>query len=301
MSENSSTGQGQHFDLYVSTLFCGVAGLELPVESFEVAPGITLRQTYSNVIAPFLMAFKRPERPGQHSPGPLKVLQPGGFEVKAELELREGADALGFDRLNAVWFAVAMLRLRVAQPFQTAVIADRAFSSIAFAVDAAQIFPVELGRALLATAPFRSVSIEDLQWVKQHLHAAAQLMKQPAFNRAFQTIDSATLTNSPGAGIVIAWAAIETLVRPGAFDITKRLCKALSSFLYPPGSERDRAYAEIAECYQARGGAVHAGQLPDQVQFHKAYDLARMALTKAIQNEAMPEVETLLQNWREKQ
>lgn len=298
MNASSSKATQDAFEINRSPLFCGVTGLVLPVDLFELTTGIILRKTYAHIIAPFLMAFKQPEHPGQHHQGPLKVLQPGGFDVLTEVELSGEADTLGFDRLNAVWFSVAMLRLKVGQPFQAAVIADRPYSSIPAATDAAHIRPVELNRNLLATSPWREVTIEDLDWVRQHLRVAAALMKHTEFNRAFQTIDSATLVNNPGAGIVIAWAAIETLVRPGSFDITKRLAKALATFLYSPGPGRDKAYSGIEASYAARGGAVHAGRVPDQEQFHSAFDLARSALRTAIENAALPDIEDLLERWK---
>lgn len=285
-------------DFESGRLFCGISDLMLPVEHFEFSPGFSLRQTYSHVIAPFLMAFRPPERPGQHHAGPLKVLAPGGFDVFVELDLAAGADAFGFTRLNALWFSVALLRLKAGQSIQASVLSDHPFSAIPDALDQSRIFPFELNRALLPTAPMRAIEVADLEWVRDHLHDAAHLMKKEEFNRSFQTLDQATFILNGGAGIVTAWAAIETLIRPGSFNITKRLAKALAVHLYEPGAERDRAYGVIEASYTARGGAAHAGRHPQRDELWTAFDLGRRALRATIENAEMPDVESLLERWR---
>ena len=61
------------FDLYA-----GVSGLELAEESFDLGDGVVLSRTYAHLMAPFVMAFKRPAEHDQPHPGPWKSLG-GGF------------------------------------------------------------------------------------------------------------------------------------------------------------------------------------------------------------------------------
>jgi len=100
------------------------------------------------------------------------------------------------------------------------------------------------------------------------------------------------------AGIVIAWAAIETLLRPGSQRITERVSRGLATYLHPPGSDRDRAFGEIVKSYEARGGAVHAGAQPEAKQFQTAFRLAQATLRTAIELGELPDIELLLKRWR---
>jgi hypothetical protein len=207
---------------------------------------------------------------------------------------------LGFDRLNALWFVVALLRLRLALPLQMPVLADRALQEVPANVEAANLLPVELNLSQLLTAPPRIPTAADLAWVRENIVAASELMKERTFNRALLTLDEAVAIQNPGAGIVIAWAAIETLIRPGAQRITDRVSRALAAYLHPPGPSRDRAFGEIVESYGARGGAAHAGALPEAQQFHAAFRLARSAVMRAVESAELPDVEVLLEKWRTK-
>ena len=134
--------------------------------------------------------------------------------------------------------------------------------------------------------------------MRENIVAASDLMKVPACNRALLTLDEAVAIQNPGAGIVIAWAAIETLIRPGAQRITDRVSRALAAYLHPPGPARDRAFGKIVESYGARGGAVHAGSSPEAQQFHAAFQLARSAVIRAVEAKELPDVEMLLEKWR---
>ena len=286
------------FDVSAAALFGGISGLVLPAEQYEVAPGLTLTQTYAYLIAPFILAFAPPPRPGTPHPGPWSSLSERGLTILAEVRLAKGVIPWGFDRINSLWFLVALLRLRLALPLQMPVLADRAFASASAAGETANLIPAEVNLFQLLTAPRRNPSLADLDWIRDHIGTAAALMDEPVFNRAMQTFDIAIATHSPGAGIVIAWASIETLIRPGSGRITERVCRALAAHLKPPGSQRDRAFTEIAASYRDRGGAAHAGTVPEAKEFQTAFRLARAALVKTIEVGALPDVEVLLDRWR---
>lgn len=288
------------FDLRTADLFGGITGFPLPVQSFELLPGLTLTRTYAHLIAPFIMAFSPPEKPSAPHPGPWAALREGGLTILVEIKLGAGVSPLGFDRLNTLWFVVALLRLRVALPLQMPVLADRPLQAVPTNVEAANLLPVELNLSQLFTAAPRIPTEADLEWVRENIVPASELMKVPAFNRAMRTLDEAVAIQNPGAGVVIAWAAIETLIRPGAQRITDRVSRGLAAHLHPPGPARDRAFGEIVESYGARGGAIHAGAPPEVQQFQTAFRLARATIIQSIERRSMPDIEVLLEQWRTK-
>lgn len=288
------------FDLTQDALFGGIAGLDLPVDEFEIASGLSLGRSNAHLMAPFVLAFGRPARPSAPHPGPWASLHGRGLDVTAEVRLAERAEPLRFDRLNTLWFVLALLRLRLAQPLQMVLLADRPLDTVPADVDRAILLPLELDLTRPITAPKRAMAQADLHWLKHHLATADTLMLDPVFNRAFRTLDQAVAIANAGAGIVIAWAALEALLRPGAQRITDRVCRALAALLNPPGSARDRAFGVIAKSYKARGGAAHAGRTPETEQFETAFALARAAFIATIEAGQLPDADLLLERWRTK-
>lgn len=286
------------FDLHADALFGGITGFPLPMQGFEVMSGLTLTRTYAHLSAAFILAFSPPAKPTAPHPGPWAAIDAKSLTILVEAKLDAGSSPLGFDRLNTLWFLLALLRLRLALPLQMIAVADRPFQEVPRNTETANVLPVELNLSHLLTAPPRLPTEVDLVWVRDNIEKAARLMKEPIFNRTMQTLDHAVAIQSSGAGIVIAWAAVETLIRPGSRQITDRLCRALAAYLNPPGPTRDRAFNEIAACYAARGGAVHAGDLPEADEFHAAFRLARAAIIQCIEDGQLPDIDALLDRWK---
>jgi hypothetical protein len=288
------------FDIESDRLFGGISGVPVPADDFPLGHGLIIRRTYAKLTAPYILAFAPPPKPSAPNPGPWAAVGEKSLVILAELEL-DGEPTLGFDRLNTLWFVVALLRLKLALPVKMPILSDRPFQRIPDDTDRANIFPVELQLQQLLTAPPANVpSAADFEWLRDNLFAASELMKDPVFHRSFQTLDGAIHTQNAGAGIVIAWAAIETLIRPGNTRITERICRSLAAYLNGPGPDRDRAFATIERCYAARGGAVHAGNPPEAEQFHTAFRLARSALLLTIERRERPDIDELLEAWRMK-
>ncbi len=288
------------FDAARDPLFGGIAGLELPVDEFEITPGLAIAKTYAHLMVPLVLAFARPAQPKAHHPGPWASLHGRGLDITTEVRLAEGAEPLRFDRLNTLWFVVALLRLRLAQPLQMVLLADRPLNTVPSDVARANLLPIELDLTHSTMVPKRAAGEVDLQWMKNHLSSADTLMTDPVFNRAFRTLDQAVAISNPGAGIVIAWAAIEALFRPGSQRITDRISRALATHLHPSGSVRDRSFGLIVKSYEARGGAVHAGRTPETKEFQTAFQLARAAFIATIEAGQLPNIDTLLARWQAK-
>ena len=219
------------------------------------------------------------------------------FRTALGFVLAAGEPAFGFDRINTLWFVTALLRLRLGAPLLMMVLADRPFHTVPKAPEAANLIPLELHPRQLQLERSRPLISKDLDWIRDNLLAASTLMKVPTFNRVLRTLDSVVRVTNPGSAILIAWAAIEALLRPGRNQITERVCKALAAYLYEPGPERDRAYPKIVASYEARGGAAHAGDPPEAEQLQYAFSLARAAVSRAIEQKALPEVDALLVEW----
>lgn len=185
------------FDISSSALFGGIAGLVLPTDHYDVAPGLILTKTYAHLIAPFIMAFAPPSKVGAPHPGPWSSLGERGLTLLVEAKLTEGIKLGGFDRINSLWFLVALLRLKLALPLQMPVLADRPFATVPAAGETANLIPIEVNLFQILTAPQRKPRLTDFHWIRNHIATAAALMDDPVFNRAIQTLDIAVASHSP--------------------------------------------------------------------------------------------------------
>lgn len=285
-------------DFEKDELHAALYGVDLPVDEWAVSDGLLLKKTFAHLIAPYVLAFAPPPHPRAPHPGPWMSLAGGGLDMTAELTLAADVRPTGFDRVNTLWFVLALLRMRTGQDMQLPFIADRPIDQLAANTTNSQVTPVELQMFRLRQGSPRPMSIAELEWLTRHFSAAAEMMDDPVFNRAFQTFDSIVWAHSAGAGIVVAWACIETLVRPGQRQITDRLAKSVAVLLEPAGPARSRLFARVREGYEARGGSVHDSRAPDADQLAFACKLAREVITRVIEARTMPDIDALLSDWQ---
>ncbi len=282
-------------------LFGGVAGATLSVDKFEVCDGLVLRQTYAHVMSPYMLAFQRPERAGQHHPGPWKTTRGGVWlDVEIEIALQVGARPTGFDRLNTLWWVLALLRLSTGARLRMPVVSDTAFSGIVESSAEPTLWPIETLPRQLHTMPDppEVIGEKELLWVRQAFGPGSELMNDEAFGRAFQTFDDVIWAHSPGSAIVMTWAALETLISPGRFDIAKKLASSLAALLEPLGAKRERLFQQLKLLYETRGSSAHASRSPEAQQLFESLGVARRAFIACIDNRELPKAETLLKMWR---
>jgi hypothetical protein len=287
----------------LTPLFASLSGVKLDqISSFEVATGVTLHQTFAALLMPSVLAFSPPARSDLPHPGPWMALAGNDASVHVEIELKEaaGSSPFGFDRINAIWFVAFLLRLRMGHRVFVPFISDTPVQDKASTQSRGACLPLELGTVFQFNPPSVSLGQDDLDWIKGNIESAGRLMKEESFNRAARTLDSIWHMGLSSAGIITAWASIETLLRPGNRFITDRVCKALAVLLHPPGRLRDRALTEILGSYTTRGGAVHASEFPDVTEWQKATSLARRAMMKIVENGSLPSIDDLLDDWKRK-
>lgn len=283
------------------SLFGGLAGATLGVDEFEVCEGLVLRQTYAHLMSPYILAFRRPEAAGQHHPGPWKTTRGGTWlDIEIEVALQEGARPTEFDRLNTLWWLLALLRLATGSRLRMPVVSDTSFSGIADSSIEPTLWPVETLPQQFHTVPDPPEVIEEkhLLWLRQAFVPGSELMKDQAFGRAFQTFDNVIWSHSTGSAIVMTWAAMETLIKPGHLDITKRLASSLAALLEAAGPERERLYQRLASLYKARGNSAHASRSPEAQQLLESFEVSRQAFIVCIDKRKLPDVETLHKMWR---
>lgn len=285
------------------TLFGGISGAELAVYEYELHPGLIIRRTYAHVMAPYLMAFKKPEQERGHHPAPWKAAKGGiGFDINIEIALEKESSPTNFDRINTIWWVTALLRLISCASIRMPVVSDIQYKAIPNLDVEPNLGTIEMSQHQLKTAklPPSEISLQNLDWVRTVLLSGAQLMDNEFFNRAFQTYDSARWSHSAGSAILMLWASLETIFRPGRESITKNLSILIASFLYPAGSERDRAFQKIKSLYEERGKAAHDSQTPQSEELFECFSLANRSFVKCFELNTMPDPVELFEKWEKK-
>ena len=283
------------------SLFGGVAGAALPVDQFDICDGLVLRKTYAHLMAPYMLAFRRPERAGQHHPGPWKPARGGlWIDVEIEIALQQGTRPTGFDRLNTLWWLLALLRLSSGASLKLPVVSDVSYSVVSDSSIEPSLWPIETLPRQFRTVSDPPQTIENMHllWVREAFGPGAELMNDPAFGRAFRTFDGAIWAHSAGSALVTIWAALETLIQPGKHQITNKLASSLASLLEPPGPSRNRLFGRVKSLYEARGGSAHASLSPEAQQLLSSFEIGRRSFVSCIDRRAMPMVGELQDMWR---
>ena len=281
----------------------GLAGVEIGPAEFTLGTGLVIRRTFAHVMAPYLLAFAPPPRPRAPHPAPWKAARGGiGFDVLAEIALDTEARPTRFTRLNTLWWALALIRLRTGAPVRMPVVFCIPYPEAAHRDDEPVFWPMEMAptQLCLCLDPPSVIAEGDLIWVRDHLVHGALLMNNTAFNRGMQTLDGVGRAHSIGAAIVMTWAAVETVLRPGRLDVTKKLATAIAAYLEPPSPDRDRLFQRVRSLYEARGGAAHASQPPEPDQLLASFDVARALFCRAIERNELPNAAALAQAWSER-
>jgi hypothetical protein len=280
-----------------------VSGIRLAVPEFIICDGLILRDTFAHVMAPYLLAFSEPRTPSSPHPGPWKAAKGGiGFDVHFEIALAKDIRPTNLDRLNTIWWVVALLRLKTGAPLRIPVISDSAFATIPHLTHEPTLWTIEVPPRQFATSDDypKEITFEHLQWVQNVFIPGARLLDQSAFNRALQTFDSAIWAHSPSSAVLMIWAALEALFRPGRRDITKILSASIAAYLQPPDGTRDRIFQKIVTLYGARGDAVHDAQSPENRQLIDSFALARRVFNKCVAEGECPSSDTLFRAWKER-
>ena len=282
-------------------LYGGISGIVIDVPEFLICDGLVVRETFAHVMAPYIMAFAKPSKRGAPHPPPWKAASGGlGFDVTIEVALAQSVRPISLDRINTLWWVLALLRLRTAAPLRMPVMSDIPFAAVVSSKSEPHLWTIEMPprQIRLAQKATDRISSADLIWVRDHFQSGAALLSVESFNRALQTFDTAIWAHGLGSAVIMAWTALETMFRPGRTSITKRLGQCVATYLYPAGSERDRCFNEATILYEARGSVTHDAQSPDVEHFFDTFDLARRCFIKCIEAGHLPDADTLIGEWK---
>ena len=113
----------------MTDLCAGLAGVSLIPTTYDLGHGIQLSQTYAHFMAPFMMAFVPPKKGTYQEPW--KAARGGlAIDINAELFMPFSYRPNHLNRLNTIWWIVALLRMKVGTAAFVPVISTEHFANI---------------------------------------------------------------------------------------------------------------------------------------------------------------------------
>ena len=274
----------------LTDLYAGLSGISLIPKTFDLGHGILLSQTYAHFMAPFLMAFTRPS-PGKPHPPPWKPARGGlAIDITAELFLPLSYRPEHLDRVNTIWWIVALLRLRAGTAVFVPVVSSEHFASIPSISEEPELSPIEIQfkRLIPYGGADPRVDVDELEWLKSHWEPGSALLQNEDFSTAFLAVDSCIWNSNPALALVVIWGALERLFSTSHQELSFRVSANLATFLEGPGRERFSCFKRVKGLYDSRSRAAHGGDLAAVRPFVETYALARRAVLKMIESRHVP-------------
>lgn len=276
-------------------IYLGLSGAHFEVDEFDFGNGIYLRKTYAFVFAPYLVAFKKPLKPGDPSPGPWKTVSGGQskyiyyeLHIPIEFDLSEW-----FDRLNTAWWLLSLLRLKGSTFLMGPVISNYSFSAIGELDLNANFLTVEFNNDQLPIDDDikKVITLDDLNWVKSFWQSSGMLLKNNEnFSDAYRAIDRCIHENRPSLAMVTIWGALERLFADFKQELNYRVSLNIASFLEPIGDTRHILFKQVKKLYESRSKAAHGRANEDYNDYKNSYSLLKRSIIKMIEENHVPTV-----------
>lgn len=278
-------------------LFGGLSGARLPVEVFNFGRGIAVSRTYAHLMAPFMMAFS-PAEHGRPHLAPWRAAKGGfAFDIDAQIHVpREFKPPEWFDRLNTVWWFVALLRFRATPFVLVPVVASGPFAKAKDDNEETHFWPMEVEQRLLILEEKASHEIceDDLEWIRRHWWDAGKLMnRSQEFSLLFQACAQCMFARNPALALLSLWGALEGLFSPAKTELRFRVSANIAAYLEPPGLPRMELQKKVAKLYDARSQAAHGGADLPKDALQESYALTKRVITKVIEANNAPNREEL--------
>ena len=281
-----------------SEVCVGISGVGCEIDSFDLGHGVSLRTTYAHLMAPFMVAFARPERPGQHHPPPWAAASGGyGFDVTLELSVPSNAmSSLPYESTTIAWWIVALLRLKVGPRLRAPCISNHRLTKDAASIKDLQIQPLEVAPAQLSLDPEAKaeISAKDLEWTREEwLPSLGLLTESPGFSVLVESFDQAAFHHRPQLALLVLWTGLEEMFSPSKTELRYRISSLIASYLEPPGQARLARQKAIAKLYDSRSEAAHGRGTTKTEPLWETYYLARQAILKIVQEKHAPNANEL--------
>jgi hypothetical protein len=274
-------------------LFVGISGVGCEVDSFDLGSGVSLRTTYAHLMAPFMMAFARPEKPGKHHPTPWAAVSGGlAFDISVELTIPSDlTSSLPCENTTVAWWIVALLRLRTGSRLRASVLSNYPLTKDAACSKDLHIQPLEVAPYQLMLDPEAKaqISVRDLEWTRDNwLSSLGLLEDSPKFSILVESLNQAAFNHRTQLALLMLWTGLEEVFSPSKTELRYRISSLIASYLEPPGQSRLTRQKAVAKLYDSRSDAAHGRGNTTVEPLWETYYLAREAVLKIIEEKHAP-------------
>ena len=187
----------------------------------------------------------------------------GRYAHQIQYELAVNREHFGDDQqaFNIAWWVISALRIRTLSEILIPAVADHSWSTIAAVTNGschAQLLE-DVPQARRLSDPVRVEQI-DLEWVGSNLDSFANLLEQPKFRLAVESLSTHHFSTSERMMAATLWAGIEALFEIQS-ELRFRLAVVIASVLEPRGEARRTLYQLVKKLYDTRSKAVHGSPL----------------------------------------
>jgi hypothetical protein len=211
-------------------------------------------------------------------------------DVHIELKIDSSGNPEWLIGPRALWWVVALLRLKASWMLSAPVFADRSFQEIPKS-SGARLFPFELvaRREVHEAEALADLTLPDLAWVAQNWKNAAFLFHRDRnFAQAFQAFDNATTIQSPALGLLTLWSALEHLFAPSKAELRFRVSALIACYLTEPGENRMQLQKKLAKLYDERSQAAHTAEEVEAEAASETFVIMSQVLLKIISEDKVP-------------
>ncbi|MCH7701601.1 MAG: hypothetical protein IID37_07925 [Planctomycetes bacterium] len=276
-----------------SELFVGISGVGCEVDAFDLGHGVSLKTTYAHLMAPFMVAFARPEQAGQPHPVPWAAASGGlAFDIQVEVTIPSDiAGTLECENTTAAWWIVALLRLRAGPRLRATVLSNYALTKDAASSNDLHIQPLEVTPYQLMLDPESKsqILLGDLEWIKDHwLPSFSLLQDSPKFSILVESLDQAAYNQRTQLALLMLWTGLEEMFSPSRSELRYRISSLIASYLEPPGHSRLVRQKAIAKLYDSRSAAAHGREIKSIEPLWETYYLVRETVLKMLDEQHVP-------------
>ena len=199
-------------------IYAAISGVIFPIDKYSFGHGIILSKIFAHVFGLYMVAFKKPEKPGFHHPGPWKSIGGGvAFDIGHELIMPKEVKLFKeIDNLNTIWIIAALMRLKYSPFVAVPVISSVKFSEILNSKANVTFHPIEpIQLYLFSNIEIEQPDIQVLDWIKQYFIIVGKLNEtNDKYAFALLSMDRAITETRYSMALMTLWGAIEQIFSP---------------------------------------------------------------------------------------
>lgn len=184
-----------------------------------------------------------------------------GIRFELAVRLDAARDQFAF---NLAWWIVSALRARTCAEVLVIAVSDHSWSTIAGIDD--QTCHVQLLEDHPSAHRFeqvRTITEEDLKWIRVHLLSFGELLENAQFRLAVDSLCSHHQMPSKRMAATMLWSGVEALFATTA-ELRFRLAASIAATLEDRGQQRIDCYRRVKRLYDFRSRLVHGAAASDE-------------------------------------